>query len=72
MMEVAVDERRVARMHRRVDLLGLTHEVVVPGVVEPARHVVTDPAEWTPALGGSPELFRGRDRDAHRLVLRER
>src|SRR5207247_1343552 len=43
MMEVAVNEGRVARMHRRVDLLGLTHEVVIARVIQPPPDGIADP-----------------------------
>ena len=71
MMEVAVNEGRVARMHRRVDLLGLTHEVVIARVIEPPRDEIADPPKGVATQSWSPELSRRRDRHADRLVLRQ-
>ena len=71
MVEVAVNERGVARMHRRVDLLRLTHEVVIARVIEPAGHEVADPAKRASLLGRAPDLPCRRDGDAYRFALRE-
>src|SRR5438874_11912782 len=71
MMKVAVKERRVARVHRCVDLLGLAHEVVIARVIEPAGHEIADPPKGPPTRRRSPEPPRRRHRHVDRLILRQ-
>ena len=71
MMEVAVHERAIVDVKLRVEILRYVDELVVAGVVEPARDVLADPAEGMPALRRPPELLRSRDGDFDRLGLGE-
>ena len=69
-VEVAVDERVATDLERRVELARQRDELVPGGVVEPARHVVADPAE---RLGRRPPEPKPDRRRAirGRLVLGE-